>query len=364
MSEEVIKAKTDKADEIDLMEVFHRIWDKRTTIYKTMALFFLFGLLLVIFSPKVYKSEITLLIESNSNMSNMSGLLQQFGGLAGLNLSSGMAGEDALTPELYPDIVNYTPFIIELLNEKIALSKSDTLITVTDYLEEQSKPSIIGRFFGLFGGDKENVKDSSDLIMNGYYFLSEEKHDMIKALSNFIEAYKGKSKLSNLLTVSVEMHDPFVAAQLNNIVVQNLQEYIIDYRTQKAKTDLDFVIKRHSEAEIRYINAAQRLAQFRDQHTNMVLASAKTIEERLQSEFNLAYNVYNTLSQQLEQSKMKVQENTPVFKVLSPAIIPLHKYKPKTTLTLLNSLVVGFFIGVLIIFISEKRNKLFKNVKF
>ncbi len=88
-----------QSDEIDLIEVFRKIWDGRKTVYKSMAVCFVIGLIIALGSPKEYKSEVTLLVESGSNMNGMTGLLQQFGGLAGINLGAA-TGEEALTPEL------------------------------------------------------------------------------------------------------------------------------------------------------------------------------------------------------------------------------------------------------------------------
>ena len=83
---------------------------------------------------------------------------------------------------------------------------------------------------------------------------------------------------------------------------------------------------------------------------NIVSASVRTGEERLQAGYNLTFNVYNTLSQQYEQAKIKVQEKTPIFKVIYPAKVPLQKSKPKTRLILVAMIFLGGFIGAGIIF--------------
>ena len=48
----------------------------------------------------------------------------------------------------------------------------------------------------------------------------------------------------------------------------------------------------------------------------------------------LAFNVYNTLAQKLEQDKLRVQEQTPVFTIIEPASVPLKASSPKKMLIL------------------------------
>lgn len=339
-------------DEIDLIEVFRKIWDGRKTIYKWMAVFFVIGIIVVIGSPKEYKSEVTLLVETGSYNSGMGGLLQQFGGLAGLNLGNN-SGEDALTPKLYPDVVKSTPFLLDILNQKVVESKYDSTLLVSEYLQRYTKTGVAsfvkdytiglpGKIIGLLRGNSKN-----DTLKGGkikIFKLSAEQSGAIDQLSNRIEAKSGEA--SSTFVISVEMQDPYVATLLVDSVVKNLTKYIIDYRTQKAKNDLEFIIDRHYDAEKRYIISQRALAGFKDRNKNVILAAAQTTEQNLQAEYNLAFNLYNTLSQQLEQAKMKVQEKTPVFKFVEPAKVPLKKNKPKSVIILLGFGFLGVIFGI------------------
>ncbi|MDZ7808047.1 MAG: hypothetical protein U5K71_13160 [Gracilimonas sp.] len=60
------------------------------------------------------------------------------------------------------------------------------------------------------------------------------------------------------------------------------------------------------------------LADFRDSNQGALTNRARTQEQQLQSEYDLAFNLYNGLTQEYEQAKLRVQEETPVFKVLQP----------------------------------------------
>jgi uncharacterized protein involved in exopolysaccharide biosynthesis len=350
-------------DEIDLVEVFKKIWAGRKTIYKTVVIFFVLGLIIALGTPNEYKSEVTLLVENESKSGGMSGLLQQVSGLAGLNMGSMSGTTDALGPKLYPDVIKSAPFLLEIMDQKVTESKYDSTITVSQYLDHHTRSSILGLTMdytiGLPGKIMRWLRGDQKLKIIGKKSetrplqLTQKQSEIAKSLSECIRTKEGE--FDNTLIISVEMQDPLVAAQLTDSVVKCLSRYVIDYRTQKAKNDLEFIAKRTAEAEAKYVQSQRALAAHRDQNKNVISAYAKTEEDRLQAEYTLAFNVFNTLSQQLEQAKIKVQQETPVFKILDPAQQPLHNSKPKTFLILLAMLFFGAFVGIGFIFLKFNR---------
>ncbi len=368
-----------KDDEIDLLEVFRKIWVGRKTIIKTMTVFFIIGIFVVIFSPKEYKSEITLVVETSSSGSSISGLLQQFGGLAGINLNK--TEKEALVPDLYPEVIKSTPFLLEIMKQKVVESKYDSTITVEQYLDKHTRSSlasvIMGYTIGLPGKimgwirGKQNTSTntklpifSSDSASNLSFEpikITKEQSEITKALADCINTEEDFKK-SNKFVIGVEMQDPLVVAQVTSYVVKTLTKYIIEYRTKKAKTDLKFVSARTAEAEAKYLEAQQTLAAYKDRNKNVILSSVLTEEDQLKSEFDLAFDVYSTLAKQLEQSKIKVQEVTPIFNVMEPAQVPLKKNKPKISLTLIVMLFIGVFVGIGIILGKSGYKKLIKKV--
>ena len=360
-----------KIIEIDLIDIAKKIWSGRRIIIKSMIVFFVLGIFIVIFSPKEYKSEITLVVETSSSGSGMSSLLQQFGGLAGINLNN-TTNKEALVPDLYPEVIKSTPFLLEILKQKVVESKYDSTITVEQYIERHTRSSlgnVLKKYtIGLPGtimewmrGKNNNTlglnlpvlaSDSTISLSVEPIIITKEQYNMIEALAGCINTEQDFKK-SNKFIIRVEMQDPFVVAQVTSYVVKNLTKYIIDYRTKKAKTDLMFVEARTSEAESKYLEAQQALAIYKDRNKNVILSSVQTEEDQLQSEYDLAFSVYSALAKQLEQAKIKVQEETPVFNVMNPAQIPLQKNKPKTSLIIVMMIFLGGFVGIGIVFLKS-----------
>lgn len=54
------------------------------------------------------------------------------------------AGEDALSPELYPDIVKSTPFLLELFDVKVKDQKGKVDTTLYAYLDKYQRSSWMG----------------------------------------------------------------------------------------------------------------------------------------------------------------------------------------------------------------------------
>ena len=54
----------------------------------------------------------------------------------------------------------------------------------------------------------------------------------------------------------------------------------------------------------------------------------------------MTFNVYNTLAQKLEQDKLRVQEQTPIYTIIEPATVPLKASAPKKVLILIGFLFI------------------------
>jgi uncharacterized protein involved in exopolysaccharide biosynthesis len=361
MSDEI--KRPENKDEIDLIELALKIWAERKIIYKTVAVFFVLGLIVAFGSKKEYKAECTFILDDNNGGSAASGLLSQFGGLAGINLNSAQA-EGTISPDLYPNIVKSTTFMLELLDAEIYIEKFDTTTTVFNYLNELEQPSFLGYIkkytIGLPGTmlglirNKDNTESIITPNSNNkkeLLKLTKEQDETLKALKDLINiSLDDKTGIINLRT---ELPDAFAAAELTEKVYLNLTEYLINYKIEKATVDLNFVQTRFEESKRGYEESQKALAKFRDQNINMSSAYFKTEEERLQSEFDVAFSVYKGLAQQVEQAKIKVQEQMPVFKILNKVNVPIERTKPKRSLTLVLMVFLGSIIGLLSILLKQ-----------
>jgi uncharacterized protein involved in exopolysaccharide biosynthesis len=137
-------------------------------------------------------------------------------------------------------------------------------------------------------------------------------------------------------------------------LVRNLlQQYVVDYRTEKAMQNLEFIEERYEEAKANFQAQQDTLAAFQDRNVNLTQQSYQVQEERLRSEYELALSLYTTLARRLQEAEIQVQEETPVFRVHEPAVIPSRPSTPSAARILGGSIFVGFFFGVAAVYLRR-----------
>lgn len=134
--------------------------------------------------------------------------------------------------------------------------------------------------------------------------LTKEQTDIVKALSNHIGV--SVDKKTGVTTISITMQDPRISICLTDTVVNRLQSYIIDYRTNKARKDFHFQEKLFERKKKEYEQAQENYAKFADANKNIIFQSYRAEQVRLENEMNLAYQVYTSVAQQLQIAETKV----------------------------------------------------------
>uniref|UniRef100_UPI00321BCCBB Wzz/FepE/Etk N-terminal domain-containing protein n=1 Tax=Parabacteroides goldsteinii TaxID=328812 RepID=UPI00321BCCBB len=344
--------------EIDLIELAKRLWGERKFLFKCSGIAIVVGLVVAFSIPKEYSTTVMLAPET-SDPSKKMGNLGGLAAMAGINLGASV-GSDAISPDLYPDVVQSIPFLLELFPVQVESEKGDYSSTLYKYMDEDQKSAwwsyVIKAPFKLLGVVKDLFSNEEEKNIMGLssFHLTEEQSDVIEDLQERISA--SVDKKTSVITVSVQMQDPLISADITQIVLEKLQGYITNYRTQKVKQDLEFTEKVFSEARESYYKAQRAYAAFEDANKNIISASYRTEQERLKNEMTLTFNVYNTLAQKLEQDKLRVQEQTPVYTIIQPATVPLKAASPKKPLILIGFVFLAIFSGIGYLFIKDLFN--------
>lgn len=311
--------------EIDLMGILRKIIGIRKAIYKAAGIGLVVGIIIAISIPKQYTVEVILSPEMGNNKGGgLSGLAASFLG-SEVSMSDGI---DALNASLSADIVSSTPFLLELSAMKIPVSK-DKNMTLNTYLDEESSPwwnYVIGLPGIVIGGvkslyEEEDESIACDRANQGTIELSKKESKKIETLKKMIMATVDKK--TSMTSITVTFQKPKVAAVVADSVVGKLQEYIIAYRTFKAKEDCLYLEKLFKDRQQEYYAAQRKYANYVDSHNNIIFQSGRAEQERLQNDMSLAYQVYSQVANQLQVARAKVQEEKPVFAVVEPAVVPL-----------------------------------------
>ena len=340
--------------EIDLIELAKQLWVARKFLLKCCGVAVVVGLIVAFSIPKEYSTSVKLAPEV-SDPSKKIGSLGGLAAMAGLNLNS-QIGTDAISPDLYPDVVSSIPFLLELFPVAVKSEKGNLDIPFYEYMSDYQRNAwwkyVIKLPFKLISSVKDLFADEESKGKGvDPYRLTKEQADVIKNLQERISASVDKKTL--VISVSVQMQDPLISADITKVVMEKLQGYITNYRTQKVKQDLEFTEKVFAEAKQSYYKAQKAYAAFEDANKNIISASYRTEQERLKNEMTLTFNVYNTLAQKLEQDKLRVQEQTPVYTIIDPATVPLKPSSPKKFLILIGFVFLSLFGGVGFLFVKK-----------
>lgn len=330
--------------EIDLLELTLKIWAERKFILKICCYVVVVGLVVAFSIPKEYTATATIAPEMSDGKSG--GGLSSLAAMAGINMNISSSA-DAIYPDLYPDIVSSTPFIISLFNVPVKDLKEEIDTTLYSYLDEHQRApwwsmiisapfKVLGWVVSLFKEDEE----TKDTALNPFH-LTKNEAGIAQFLSKCINV--SVDKKTGLTTLSVTMQDPRIAACMTDTVMQRLQAYVTQYRTNKARQDFEFQKKFFDRKKKEYEKAQDEYAKFADANKNIILLSYKAEQERLENEMRLAYNVYTSVAQQLQIAEAKVQEITPVYTIVEPATIPIKASKPSKAMILIG---LVFLAGV------------------
>ncbi len=345
-----------KDDEIDLMAVGLHIWAGRKLILKTLILFFVIGLLVAFTGSEKYTSQVKLIPETGKRLGlgTLGGIASQFG--FG-NISSSIE-EGSIPPEYFPEIIHSIPFLKSLMEFEVSIPDEQKNISLFLYFSEHRKASIlsyikaytIGLPFTALNFLRDIFKKEEEGIEAGdgkLYRLSKEEWEVVEILKKNLSLDINRD---GMIFLTVTMPEANLAAEVADQATELLSKYIHEYKTDKAREDLAFVEARFKEAADRFEQRQVQLARFRDENRGQMTALAQTEEQRILSEYELAFNVYNTLARQLEEAKLKLQEETPVIKVIEPAVVPKEKSAPRRMMILAVSIFIGILSGIGLVF--------------
>lgn len=352
------KEESESDNAVDMVALIHNLRDRRWLIAKITGGFLILGLLIALFSTAEYTSD-ALVLPDTGNAQGSSNLLQSYTDMLGLGDlgSMNLSEEGGIPPMVYPKIVQSLTFQNNLLEHEYYFGELDTTITGYTYFREFYGPSLGSLFVEYTIGFPGKIWGSDATATETLQWAKKKFNaDSIVALSpeqlEIIEEMRERVHIeldsqTGVLTITAKMPDAVAAAQVNRTLINMLKEFIKSYSTQKAAQNLDFAQLQYDQAKERYEMAQSELTEFQEENINPSSARAQARERELETEFDIASTMYNNVSQQLMSARMKVQEQTPVFKSLQEANVPAEKSEPNRIFILLLSIFIGLVVSFL-----------------
>lgn len=335
------KEKNNSKNVADIIALFSLLWDNRKRIILNCIYGGILSIIVAFSIPKEYTSKVVIAPEISS-LGGISGGLGTLASMVGVNMES---EEEAIYPQLYPQIVSTTPFLCDLTSIPVqGVYKKDSISTsLFNYLSIYQKEPWWSKM--LSAPIKLIKREKKDILEDGQSLnpkaLNRSQQKLLKGLNDRIDIELDKQ--TSVIFVNVTMQDAHIASLVADAVTENLQKYVIEYRTAKARKDLENTQNMFDEARDNYYKAQKAYAEYCDQHMGVTKLQYLMEQDRLSNEQDIAFNLYNQLAQQLDMCRTKLLEKTPVVVLLQPSTIPYKATSPKKIMIGLLFVFLAFF---------------------
>ena len=324
-------------DEIDIIQVVKTIWKGWRFIVILSSFFVFIGVASALRSPIVYTSSSTFILSGSSD--NKSSSLGGFAGLVGINLS-GMNSESEIPALMYPKVAESVEFKRLLLEEFIDEGKT---ISLKNFLI-----------------DYYDVNPEDFVTNDNAFFVSKGEDSLFKLLDEIILI--SVNEKDGFVSISANMPTSEYAANTCFNARKILQNIIINNKIKSAKENLNFTQEQLGLKKIEFDNIQSEIAYFEDSNLNIINSKYENELNKLKAEFQIINSVYTELSKQMEQSKLQVNKDTPVFSVVKEVSMPVTRSSPKRAQMVVIFGFMGLAVSILYVIAKDPAAQIIKEI--
>lgn len=318
--------------QINFKNIWQALLKHKRLFIKVIVATFVIACFLTLSVPNYYNATVALAPELSSGRSSTSNSLSSLASSFGVSLGGVTSSADAINPTLYPDMMKSVSFKTSLFPIKVHEKDSNEEMTYYDYLLDHQKfpwwNYVLGLKNVVIGSIRSLFTESMEVdnsVVNPF-MLTRQQARIIKRINEKVSCDVNNKNM--VISISVTDQDPLIAAVIADSVKQRLQDAVTEYRTSKARVDLEYNKKLYAETKVRYDDARQKYAAYADANQNVILQRDRNKLIELENEMQLRYQAFSTVAAQLQAAEAKVQQDTPAFTILRNATVPLEKAGP------------------------------------
>ncbi len=326
-------------DEINLAAILDIIKLEKIFILKLTLFFTMIGLIYSLLATLYFRSTISMY--PAGELSQSSGVLGEFQGLA---KTFGMGSLGPAPTYNIPDIINSRRLkkdIVQKIWKTQNFPEGSNLVTFW----ELDKPKFFSprKWISKFLPKENFIADSNAKLI----------HEAILDLDDLITV---REEISGLITVSILMQDPTLAANIANYIANYVKDFISYEQHREAQRNREFVEDQKSDAKIQLEWSEELLTSFRKKHPiPRDTPELQMQRSRLESGIEENRAVYITIRQQYEIAKIEEAKEKLLINILDIAEPAIKKDKPKRILIVLLSLFGGFMISIPIALFRDQK---------
>ena len=333
----------EKNQSLDLSALLGKLLSRKRLFLVNALIVFVLACAWILPQPRYYTSNVTLAPEMSG--ASGGGSLSDIASSFGIDLGSGPS-VDAFYPMLYPDLLKSSDFVVGLFDIPVKTMDGKVQTTYYDYLVNHQKSSFWTVPFKWVKRQIKNLMPSDDNGGVGKdgkpdpFMLSEQQQAVLTTLAES-KVLCSVDKKTEVISILVTDQDKLVCATMADSVRERLQAFIIDYRTKKARVDVDYYGNLLQKAQTEYNEAAAAYARYADSHVNAVMQTTLAQRDALENDYQTKLGVYNTVTTQYNASLAKLQERTPSFTIIQRASVPIKPAGPKRMLFVMGMVILS-----------------------
>ena len=305
-----------------------------------------------------YVGEIQFNLESGGNGQN------PMGGLAGLAGAFGMGGMGGATTNDLFSGGNFGLMVASKALYEKALMKEVTIGgKKTLFINFYKDSSDIAK--KEWGGDLLHEPDKKSIA---YSFKPKQPNEFTKVENIMIATIYEKlaaqtqlqplDKTGSIMILSCVTNSELLTKIWLETLLETLKEFYIEVRTQKTREIYDIQVNRLRELEGKLSSTDRQLATANFQNLNAVDPTAPMKQQQLNRSNAFISNQYYTQMATVEQLKMALIHQTPLFTVLQPVRLPLLEKKYTSGGNTKTGGFLGFFVCLIFIIIRKTYQEL------
>jgi uncharacterized protein involved in exopolysaccharide biosynthesis len=325
--------------QIDITKIVKEMYKYRKLYLYSLPITLVVSAALILCVPRYYTSTVKLAPELSSYNSNS---LNDIASSFGFDLGGTMNTGDAIFPELYPDLISSNDFLTSLFDVPVTTKDGTIITTYFDYMNTKQKSAwwnIVRYKVKQLFAKKDIVAVQKNI---NPFMLTKKQDEIARGIASKIKCTVDKKNY--VISITVEDQDALICATMADTIKARLQDFISDYRTSKARNDLEYFVKLCDEAKLKYEKARRTYGSYADANQEVTLESYRLKQNDLENEMQLQYNNYNALATQVQQARAKVQERTPAFTTLQSASVPIKPAGPKRMFFVLGMTFLAFLL--------------------
>jgi len=214
--------------------------------------------------------------------------------------------------------------------------------------------SILNRKF-----DTEEFGPKKSLLQILTYGNDDPEHGMdtleIRAVNILLAMIDVSENIAtHTYTVNIHASEPRMAAEINKILIEELDIYQREFNRAKTSETRKFIEERIVASEKELMKAEEALKTFMDRNRRIENSPALQLEKlRLSREVTVLIGVFTTLKQQFETIKIEEVKEQDYVVILDPPEIPIIRSAPKKKKIVILTGFFGIGLGIGIAYVRE-----------